>query len=163
MQTWQTGRCSHNLVAEWIHLHYTFLDNSTNYKTESVRFWGLVNSATKLNKTGPAPKKRVAKHTFPTQQSSSRNFAESERTSVPLLKCMSRQAACDAKHQLAASRRTYIVKCGVASYASLPKAPSAFDPGILSRRTGHLICSDARRRSCLQTMQLESKRRPSCL
>ena len=27
---------------------YTFGDNITHYKTESVHFWGLMNSATKL-------------------------------------------------------------------------------------------------------------------
>ena len=27
---------------------YTFGDNSTHYKTESVSFWGLMNSATKI-------------------------------------------------------------------------------------------------------------------
>ena len=26
---------------------YTFWDNSTHYKTESVHFWGLMNSATR--------------------------------------------------------------------------------------------------------------------
>ena len=27
---------------------YTFLENITYYKTESVHFWGLMNSATKI-------------------------------------------------------------------------------------------------------------------
>ena len=34
------------LVAEWIHF-YTLWDNVTHYKTESVHFLGLMNSATK--------------------------------------------------------------------------------------------------------------------
>ena len=37
-----------NLVAEWIHFAF-FWDNCTHYKTESVHFWGLMNSATKLS------------------------------------------------------------------------------------------------------------------
>ena len=35
------------LVAEWIHFTL-FGDNITHYKTKSVHFWGLMNSATKL-------------------------------------------------------------------------------------------------------------------
>ena len=35
-----------NLVAEWIHCRL-FWDNITHYKTESVYFLGLMNSATK--------------------------------------------------------------------------------------------------------------------
>ena len=35
------------LVAEWDTL-YTFWDNIAHYKTESVQFWGLMNSATKV-------------------------------------------------------------------------------------------------------------------
>ena len=31
---------------------YTFWDNTTHYKTESVHFWGLMNSATKLGFMG---------------------------------------------------------------------------------------------------------------
>ena len=29
---------------------YTFWDNITHYRTESVHFWGLMNSATKVSK-----------------------------------------------------------------------------------------------------------------
>ena len=31
---------------------YTFWDNITHYKTESVDFWGLMNSATKIGCIG---------------------------------------------------------------------------------------------------------------
>ena len=39
-------RASLILVAEWIHFSL-FGVISTHYKTESVNFWGLMNSATK--------------------------------------------------------------------------------------------------------------------
>ena len=31
---------------------YTFWDNITHYRTESVHFWGLINSATKFRVRG---------------------------------------------------------------------------------------------------------------
>ena len=37
-----------NFVDEWIHFIYTFRDNTTHYKTESVHCLGLMNSATKI-------------------------------------------------------------------------------------------------------------------
>ena len=38
-----------NVVAEWIHFTL-FWENIAHYKTKSVRFWGLMNSATKVMK-----------------------------------------------------------------------------------------------------------------
>ena len=34
------------LLSSWLDTLYTFWDNITHYKTESVHFWGLMNSAT---------------------------------------------------------------------------------------------------------------------
>ena len=41
-----TGSLIRYLVAEWIHFT-PFWDKSTHYKTESVNFLGLMNSATR--------------------------------------------------------------------------------------------------------------------
>ena len=43
------------LVAELMHF-ITFWENITHYKTESVHFWGLMNSATKLQHLLQSPK-----------------------------------------------------------------------------------------------------------
>ena len=48
------------LVAERIHFNYTFWDNITHYKTKSVHFLGVMNSATEFctmcNKQGKQAK-----------------------------------------------------------------------------------------------------------
>ena len=39
-------------LSSWVDTLYTFWDSSTHYKTESVHFWGLMNSATKMQTLG---------------------------------------------------------------------------------------------------------------
>ena len=44
--------CGERFLGSRVDTLYTFGDNIIHYKTESVRFWGLMNSATKVHSFG---------------------------------------------------------------------------------------------------------------